>query len=59
MIKRLSEFWRTELGISTAAISIAEKNPSAELHTLPIILWQYGLLSLEELDRTFEWLETV
>ncbi len=59
MIKELTEFWRSELGISTAAISLAQRNPSADLHTLPIILWQYGVLSLEELEQTLDWLETV
>ena len=59
MIKGLTKFWRSELGISTAAISLAQKHSTAEPYTLPIILWQYGLLSLEELDRTFDWLETV
>lgn len=25
---------------------------------LPIVLWQYGLVSLDELNRIFDWLET-
>jgi hypothetical protein len=25
---------------------------------LPMILWQYGLVTLEQLDRIFDWLET-
>jgi hypothetical protein len=25
---------------------------------VPMILWQYGLVTLEQLDRIFDWLET-
>jgi len=25
---------------------------------LPMLLWQYGLVTIEQLDRIFDWLET-
>ncbi|TAF54995.1 MAG: DUF2949 domain-containing protein [Oscillatoriales cyanobacterium] len=25
---------------------------------LPMLLWQYGLIDLQQLDRIFDWLET-
>jgi hypothetical protein len=27
-------------------------------HLLPMVLWQYGLVTLEQLDQIFDWLET-
>ncbi|MGV2827634.1 DUF2949 domain-containing protein [Myxosarcina sp. GI1(2024)] len=59
MLKKITNFLQSELGISTAAISLAQKSPIVEPNLLPIILWQYGFISTEELDRVFDWLETV
>lgn len=59
MSEKLVDFLRSELGISREAIAIAQKSTSPEPNILPIILWQYGLLNREELDRVFDWLETV
>lgn len=58
MRTRLIQFLQEELAIPSAAIAIAlrhhEQNPSQ----LPMILWQYGLVTLEQLDQIFDWLET-
>lgn len=59
MLKKITNFLQLELGISAEAISLARKNQSLEPNLLPIILWQYGIISTEELDRVFDWLETI
>lgn len=57
MIEQLIDFLRSEFKISAAAISLARKTRNLEPNTLPIILWQYGLLNTQQLDRVFDWLE--
>ena len=59
MLDRLIHFLQSELGLSNEAIALARKNETVELNILPMILWQYGLLNLEQLERVFDWLEIV
>lgn len=57
MLEQLINFLRPEFKISAAAISLARKTQNLEPNTLPIILWQYGLLNTQQLDRVLDWLE--
>ncbi|MDJ0692064.1 MAG: DUF2949 domain-containing protein [Xenococcaceae cyanobacterium MO_188.B32] len=57
MIEKLIKFLRSDLGISPEAIVLAQKVENPEPNILPIILWQYGILNREQLDRVFDWLE--
>lgn len=57
MLDRLIKFMRAEFKISAEAISLAQKTQDLEPNTLPIILWQYGLLNTNQLDKVFDWLE--
>ena len=57
MLDELINFLQSEFKISVAAISLAKKTYNVESHTLPIVLWQYGLLDTEELNQVFDWLE--
>ncbi len=53
----LVDFLQDELKIGeipAIALRRCEQNPSL----LPMILWQYGLISLQQLDLIFDWLET-
>jgi Protein of unknown function (DUF2949) len=62
---RFVHFLKMDLEISENAIAFAEhmykriypfeKNQSSNL--LSIILWQHGLMTIEQLNRTFVWLE--
>lgn len=51
-------FLQDELLLSAASIALAlryrEQNPGP----LPMILWQYGLVTLEQLDKIYNWLES-
>jgi len=51
-------FLQEELSLSTSSIALAlryrEQNPGP----LPMILWQYGLVTIEQLDRIYNWLES-
>lgn len=56
---KLISFLQEELAISKDSIAIALRHVEQDPGPLPMILWQYGLVTLEQLDRIFEWLETV
>lgn len=63
---RLIRFLQDELSISTGAIALAERalqeqggdrQGEATSSLFPIVLWQYGLVTLEQVDRILDWLE--
>jgi len=47
-----------DLAISAASIAVALRHQGARSGPLPMILWQYGLITLEQLDKIYDWLET-
>jgi hypothetical protein len=56
-----SEFIRfltEELSISASSIDFALRQRNNACDPLQMVLWQYGLISLEQLDRIFDWLES-
>ncbi len=53
---QLLNFLSNELSVSEAAIAVALKQCNNDTDPLPLILWQYGLLSLDQLNHTFDWL---
>lgn len=56
--QRLIRFLREELAIPAASLDLALGRPEQTSNLLPMILWQYGLVTLEQLDQIFDWLET-
>ncbi len=56
MQKCLIQFLEVELAVPEAAISFAMKQHQRERGPLQIILWQYGLISMEQLQQIFIWL---
>lgn len=56
---KLVRFLQADLDLSDAAIATALRQLNGQLpHLLPMVLWQYGLVTLEQLDSIFDWLET-
>ncbi|HEY9782796.1 MAG TPA: DUF2949 domain-containing protein [Leptolyngbyaceae cyanobacterium] len=51
-------FLQEDLSISAASIAMAIRQREQDPGPLPMILWQYGLISLEQLDKIYDWLET-
>lgn len=53
---QLIDFLQEQLALPPLAIAMAirlgEQNPGP----LPMILWQYGLISLDQLNQIFDWL---
>lgn len=52
------QFLQNELSISPSSIKVALRHSEQDPGPLPMILWQYGLITIEQLDRIFDWLET-
>jgi hypothetical protein len=55
---QLINFLQEELAISKASIALTLRHSEAEA-PLPMLLWQYGLVTLEQLERIYKWMETV
>ncbi len=56
--QNFTQFLKEELAMSADALVVAEKVMERNSGPIPMVLWQYGLVSLEELDRIYDWLET-
>ena len=52
----LIDFLQKELAISSTEIALAQRQ-GEEQNLLAMTLWQYGFLTLEQLDQVFDWLE--
>lgn len=51
-------FLEKHFGISIAAIDLALRDIEDCPSLLPMTLWQYGLVSISQLDEIFDWLES-
>lgn len=56
---RLINFLQEELAISTASLDVALRHREQDTGSLTMILWQYGLITIEQLEQIYDWLETV
>ncbi|MEO0532512.1 MAG: DUF2949 domain-containing protein [Cyanobacteria bacterium P01_A01_bin.123] len=54
----LIEFLVSDLAISRDAIALGLRQSKMTPNLLPMVLWQYGLVTTEQLDQIFSWLET-
>lgn len=50
-------FLQKELELSNSDIAVALRHRECDSTRLPMLLWQYGLIDLEQLERIFDWLE--
>mgnify|MGYP005849247661 CR=1 FL=1 len=55
---RLIKFLKEELAIPASAIALALRHDDQTVASLPMVLWQYGLITIEQLDQIFDWMET-
>ncbi len=52
----LGQFLHHELAISTSELILVIQKAKKLRAPLPMVLWQYGLITLEQLQRLFDWL---
>ncbi|MBD2499553.1 DUF2949 domain-containing protein [Anabaena azotica] len=55
---RLIHFLQEDLSISAASLAVALRHREQDPGPLPMILWQYGLVTLDQLEKIYDWLET-
>ena len=46
---------RHQLGLSESAVALGLRQAELEQAPLPVVLWRYGLISLEQLDQLLTW----
>lgn len=56
---KLIDFLQTELAVSSDAIAIGLRKAGQTTNLLPMALWQYGLVTTEQLSQIFDWLEEI
>lgn len=56
--RQLIEFLLTEMAIPAESIALGLRCTTEVPSLLPMVLWQYGLVTTQQLDQIFEWLET-
>lgn len=57
-IPKFVDFLNQELSMSQASIDLGLKLSQLNPGNFPMILWQYGLISLEQFDRIYDWFES-
>jgi hypothetical protein len=53
----LIQFLQNDLAVSQESINLALRYSEQERGPLPMVLWQYGLITLEQLEQIYDWLE--
>lgn len=53
--KELQDFLQARLGLSSNALNLGLRQAELEQAPLPIVLWSFGLLSLEQLQQVLDW----
>lgn len=56
-VKELIGFLKKDLEISNDSIALVLQHHSPNLTEFPIVLHQYGLITISQLERIFDWLE--
>ncbi|NJL02128.1 MAG: DUF2949 domain-containing protein [Spirulinaceae cyanobacterium RM2_2_10] len=51
------QFLKSELSLSADSIKVAQRHLDQNPGPLAMMLWQYGLVTLDQLDQIFDWLE--
>ena len=49
-------FLEEELSLSNDSLEIVRRATEEQPAPIPMVLWQYGLVTLEELDKIYDWL---
>lgn len=56
-LNQFMQFLQNDLAIPEANLQLALRHPEQTPSLLPMILWQYGLVTLTQLNQMFDWLE--
>jgi hypothetical protein len=53
----LIQFLQNDLAIAQESINMALRHCEQDPGPLPMVLWQYGLITLEQLEKIYDWME--
>ncbi|MGF1480523.1 MAG: DUF2949 domain-containing protein [Cyanophyceae cyanobacterium] len=56
-VTELGRFLQDELTVSAAEIELVMQKQEELNAPIPMLLWQYGLVTCQQLDRLFDWLD--
>jgi Protein of unknown function (DUF2949) len=56
---QLIAYLQQDLGLSEAALALVTRQQQPTMTELPIVLWNHGLISLEQLGSLFDWMESL
>ena len=51
----LLRFLRQQMGLSDNALALGLKQSEVEQAPLPVVLWRFGLISLEPFEQVLSW----
>jgi hypothetical protein len=57
--EQLLEFLEVNLALSASSIELGLRQSQAAPNQLPMVLYQYGFVTSQELGQIFDWLETI
>lgn len=55
--QKLIRFLQQELNIPAESIALVQRHPELPYSSFPMLLWRYGLITVTQLDRIFDWLD--
>lgn len=56
---QLIQYLQDELALSQDVLALALRFQDRTATQLPIVLWQYGLVNLDQLDQIYDWLASI
>jgi hypothetical protein len=56
-LTKLIKFLQDDLAISASSMAIVLKQIERNPGPVPMLLWQYGLVTIEQLDRIYDWID--
>ncbi|MDI9406166.1 MAG: DUF2949 domain-containing protein [Chitinophagaceae bacterium] len=51
----LQRYLRQQLGLSESALALGLRQAQLEQAPLPVVLWRYGLINLQQLEQVLRW----
>ena len=55
--RALIDFLHQKLGLSDNAINLGIRQAELEQAPLPVVLWSFGLLNLDQLQQVLDWMD--
>ena len=56
---QLIDFLRNKLAVPSESLKMAMRFTESSFGSLPMVLWQYGLIDLIQLEQVFDWQENI